>query len=38
MRDLGTLTWLANGTLLGWCWGKQFAPWDLNLDMHIWLE
>jgi LicD family len=38
MRDLDTSIWLANGTLLGWCWGKQFVPWDHDLDMHIWLD
>jgi hypothetical protein len=37
MRDLGVATWLAHGTLLGWHWGGQFLPWDLDVDMHVFL-
>jgi hypothetical protein len=37
MRDLGVTTWLAHGTLLGWHWGGQFLPWDLDVDMHVFL-
>ena len=35
MRDLGISTWLAQGTLLGWHWGRKVFPWETDVDMHI---
>lgn len=35
MTDLGIVTWLAHGTLLGWYWGQKVLPWDTDLDVHI---
>lgn len=34
-RDLGVQTWLMHGTLLGWWWGKEVMPWDLDADVQV---
>ncbi|KAH7155878.1 mannosylphosphorylation protein [Dactylonectria estremocensis] len=34
-RDLGIQTWLMHGTLLGWWWGKEVMPWDLDADVQV---
>ncbi|CAM1504598.1 Fc.00g021890.m01.CDS01 [Cosmosporella sp. VM-42] len=35
LRDLKVQTWLMHGTLLGWWWGRQVMPWDLDADVQV---
>ncbi|KAI9759876.1 MAG: hypothetical protein M4579_002001 [Chaenotheca gracillima] len=35
MDDLGAVTWIMHGTLLGWWWNRKIMPWDSDLDVQI---
>ena len=35
MRDLGAVTWLCHGTLLGWYWNRKIMPWDSDIDVQM---
>ncbi|KAL2141471.1 hypothetical protein VTI28DRAFT_2345 [Corynascus sepedonium] len=35
LDELKVETWLVHSTLLGWWWGKQLLPWDLNIRMQV---
>ncbi|KFG80563.1 putative mannosylphosphorylation protein (Mnn4) [Metarhizium anisopliae] len=34
-RELQVQTWLMNGSLLGWWWGKKMLPWDYSSNVQI---
>ncbi|KAJ3111688.1 hypothetical protein HK098_008364 [Nowakowskiella sp. JEL0407] len=34
-KEVGLVTWMAHGTMLGWLWGQQIFPWDKDLDFHM---
>ncbi|KAJ3221954.1 hypothetical protein HK099_002854 [Clydaea vesicula] len=34
-QDIGIVTWINHGPLLGWYWNKQLFPWDADLDFQI---
>lgn len=35
MHDLGVLTWIMHGSLLGWWWSRSIMPWDSDLDVQV---
>ncbi|KAI9848571.1 MAG: hypothetical protein M1837_007240 [Sclerophora amabilis] len=35
MNDLGAVTWIMHGTLLGWWWNRKIMPWDSDIDVQI---
>lgn len=36
--DLGVVTWLMHGSLLGWYWNRRILPWGSGLDVHTTAE
>ncbi|KAG8410601.1 mannosyltransferase [Metarhizium acridum] len=34
-RELQVQTWLTNGSLLGWWWGKKMLPWEYSSNVQI---
>lgn len=36
--DLGVVTWLAHGSLLGWYWNRSILPWASGLDVQTTAE
>lgn len=38
MRGLGIRPWLVHGTLLGWYWGQHVLPWDVDIDVHLFVH
>lgn len=35
MNDIGIVTWLMHGTLLGWYWNRKNMPWDSDVDVMV---
>ncbi|KAK9461594.1 LicD family-domain-containing protein [Lipomyces oligophaga] len=37
-EDYGLQTWIAHGTLLGWWWNGQPMPWDVDVDVQMFVK
>lgn len=38
VADLGVVTWLVHGSLLGWYWNRRILPWSSGLDVQTTIE